>query len=71
MALKFQVDMTKLVGIHLASSHTFVDSDGVYYALGTALGPSSKHHIVRILPSSSGKGPDGETSFKFTFITVE
>jgi hypothetical protein len=55
----FQVDMTKLVGVNLASSHTYQDSEGNYYSMGTSLLSGPKYHIIRTPAAASGKAQDG------------
>jgi hypothetical protein len=54
-----QVDMTKLVGVNLASSHTYQDSQGNYYSMGTSLLSGPKYHIIRTPAAVSGKAQDG------------
>jgi hypothetical protein len=54
-----QVDMTKLVGVNLASSHTYQDSQGNYYSMGTSLLSGPKYHIIRTPAAMSGKAQDG------------
>lgn len=53
-----KVDMTKLVGVNLASSHTYQDSQGNYYSMGTSLLSGPKYHIIRTPAAASGKAQD-------------
>ncbi|CAG2060440.1 unnamed protein product, partial [Timema podura] len=53
-----KVDLNKLVGINLSSSHTCRDDKGVYYTLGTSILSGGKYHIITIPFSPSGKAKD-------------
>nr|CAD7428112.1 unnamed protein product [Timema monikensis] len=53
-----KVDLNKLVGINLSSSHTCRDAKGVYYTLGTSILSGGKYHIITIPFSPSGKAKD-------------
>lgn len=71
-----QVDMTKLVGVNLASSHTYRDPQGLYYSMGTSLLSGPKYHIIRTAAAPSGKAQDGEralpsSSLFFPFVKEE
>jgi hypothetical protein len=61
-----QVDMTKLVGVNLASSHTYQDQRGMYYSMGTSLLSGPKYHIIRTAAVPSGKAQDGERALCFS-----
>ncbi|KDR21650.1 beta,beta-carotene 15,15'-dioxygenase-like [Zootermopsis nevadensis] len=58
LATMEKVDMTKLVGVNLASSHTYQDSRGLYYSMGTSLLSGPKYHIIRTAAAPSGKAQD-------------
>ncbi|PNF43183.1 hypothetical protein B7P43_G15677 [Cryptotermes secundus] len=58
LATREKVDMTKLVGVNLASSHTYQDSQGSYYSMGTSLMSGPKYHIIRTPAAASGKAQD-------------
>jgi hypothetical protein len=62
LVVAVQVDMTKLVGVNLASSHTCQDSSGQSYSMGTSLLSGPKYHIIRTPAMPTGKAQDGETA---------
>jgi hypothetical protein len=64
-----KVDMTKLVGVNLASSHTYRDSSGLSYSMGTSLLSGPKYHIIRTPTTPSGRAQDGETALSL-FILI-
>lgn len=54
-----KVDLTKLVGVNLASSHTYKDPSGEqYYSMGTSLMSGPKYHIIKTPTTPSGKAQD-------------
>jgi len=58
LATQEKVDMTKLVGVNLASSHTYQDSKGLSYSMGTSLKSGPKYHIIRTPAAPTGKAQD-------------
>jgi len=58
LATQEKVDMTKLVGVNLASSHTYQDSSGQSYSMGTSLLSGPKYHIIRTPATPTGKAQD-------------
>lgn len=58
LATQEKVDMTKLVGVNLASSHTYQDSSGLSYSMGTSLLSGLKYHIIKTPVAPTGKAQD-------------
>jgi len=61
--------MTKLVGVNLASSHTYRDSSGLSYSMGTSLLSGLKYHIIKTPVAPTGKAQDGETTM-YLFLLI-
>ncbi|KAG8231383.1 hypothetical protein J437_LFUL008931 [Ladona fulva] len=51
-------DLSKLIGLNIASSHTVKDERGFSYSLGSSLISGVKHHITKIPPSLVGNAAD-------------
>lgn len=69
LAILVQVDMTKLVGVNLASSHTYQDSSGFSYSMGTSLISGPKYHIIKTPAAPTRKAQDGETTM-YLFLLI-
>jgi len=69
LVIPVQVDMTKLVGVNLASSHTYRDSSGLSYSMGTSLLSGLKYHIIKTPVAPTGKAQDGETTM-YLFLLI-
>lgn len=69
LVILVQVDMTKLVGVNLASSHTYQDSSGVSYSMGTSLLSGPKYHIISTPAAPTRKVQDGETTM-YLFLLI-
>jgi hypothetical protein len=69
LVILVQVDMTKLVGVNLASSHVYQDSSGQSYSMGTSLMSGPKYHIIRTPAVPTRKAQDGETTM-YLFLLI-
>ena len=50
----WQVDISKIVAVHLATAHPLVDLDGTTYNMGTHFGKVTSYKIIKFPPTEAG-----------------
>lgn len=53
-----KVDLYKLIGVHLISSHIIKDKDGTLYTMATTITSGIKYNIVKIPPAQPGNAKE-------------
>lgn len=66
---KSQVDLGKLVAVHMATAHPHIAPDGTMYNLGMSFNPASAYNIVAVPPRDAQAEPVEHTFDKARLVT--